>query len=335
MTVSVAGWLATGAAMGQPGRMQGPMWMPRATPSVGRLLSWHPQPVPVLPVLCLLGLLAYGWGVLRLSRQGHHWPVGRSVGWLAGLASIVLVTGTGVGGYGMRLFSVHMVQHMVLSMLSPVLLLLGAPVTLALRALPRSHGGQGGPRRVLLAVLHSRLVRVLTAPVVTLPLFLVSLYGLYYTPIFDWAMGGFWGHTLMLIHFVVVGLLLFWPILAIDPSPHTTSPVLRIVELFLTAPFHAFFGIAIMTSSSLVVAFFAHPPSSWRIGALADQRAGGAIAWGFSEVPTLLVVLVVAALWFRSSEREAKRFDRAAERDGDRARTEYNAWLADMAAHDR
>lgn len=311
------------------------MWMPTAAPTVARLLSWHPQPVPVLPVLCLLGLLGYGWGVQRLHRQGHRWPVRRSVGWLLGLLTIALVTGTGIGGYGMRLFSVHMVQHMVLSMLSPVLLLMGAPVTLALRALPRGGGGRGRTRRLFLALLHSRVVRVLSAPVVTLPLFLVSLYGLYYTPVFDWAMAGFWGHTLMLVHFVVVGLLLFWPILAIDPSPHHSRPVLRVVELFLTAPFHAFFGIAVMTSTSLIVGFFAAPPAGWHLDALADQRVGGAIAWGFSEVPTLLVVLAVMALWFRSSEREATRLDRAADRDGDRARVEYNAWLAGMAAREK
>lgn len=311
--------------------MSGPMWMPTAPPDLGRLFAWHPQPVPVLPLLCLLALVVYGVGVVRLRRNGVRWPIGRSLSWVVGLASVVLVTGTGIGGYGMELFSVHMAQHMVLSMFSPIPLLMGAPLTLALRALPTGPGRRGSTRRLLLRVLHGRTARVLTSPLVTVPLFLASLYGLYYTPLFDWAMSGFVGHTWMLIHFLVVGLLLFWPILAIDPSPHTSGPVIRILELFITAPFHAFFGIAVMSSTTLIAVVFAHPPMSWHLSALTDQHTGGAIAWGFSEAPTLFVILVVAVLWSRSSEREARRSDRKADRDGDRDRTAYNAWLASLA----
>jgi cytochrome c oxidase assembly factor CtaG len=308
--------------------MSGPMWMPMAPPDLARLFAWHPQPVPVLPLLCMLGLILYAAGVIRLHRNGVRWPAGRSISWVAGLASVVLVTGTGIGGYGMELFSVHMAQHMVLSMFSPIPLLMGAPLTLALRALPNGPGRRGLVRRTLLRTLHSRAARVLASPLLTVPLFLASLYGLYYTPLFDWGMGGFAGHTWMLIHFLGVGLLLFWPILAIDPSPHTSQPVIRILELFITAPFHAFFGIAVMSSTTLIAVVFAHPPAAWHVSALTDQHTGGAIAWGFSEAPTLLVVLAVAVLWARSSEREARRSDRRADRDGDRERTAYNEWLA-------
>lgn len=317
--------------MPMPGTMSGPMWMPSQPPDLTRLLAWHPQPVPVLPLLCLVLFGLYAWGVLRLHRRGAKWPVLRSISWVVGLLLVLEVTGTGVGGYGMILFSVHMVQHMVLSMVAPIPLLLGAPITLALRALPTGRGRRGRARRILLVLLHSRVVAVLSSPLVTVPLFLVSLYGLYYTPIFDWAMSSFGGHTWMLLHFLGVGLLLFWPILAVDPSPHPDSPVLRIIALFITAPFHAFFGIAVMTSTTVIDAYFAHPMTSWHIDALADQKVGGAIAWGFSEIPTLLVVLAVAVLWSRDSDREAKRLDRAADRDGDRARLAYNDYLATVA----
>lgn len=310
--------------------MSGPMWMPSLPPDLGRLVAWHPQPVPVLPLLCLLGAVLYGWGLWRLHRSGEHWPLGRTISFVVGLLLVVAVTATGVGGYGMALFSVHMFQHMVLSMLAPIPLLMGAPITLALRALPRGSGRRGAARRGLLAVLHSRVARVLSSPLVAVTLFLLSLYGLYFTPVFDWAMSSFAGHTLMLIHFVAVGLLLFWGILEIDPVPHPHRPTFRIVELFITAPFHAFFGIAFMTSKDEVAGYFANPMASWHVGALADQRVGGAIAWAFSEVPTLLVVLVVAVLWMRSSDREARRLDRRADRDGDLALTDYNAWLASL-----
>ena len=127
--------------------MTGPMWRPAVPPGALRLLAIHPQPLPVMPVLCVVLAAAYGCGVWRMHRRGHGWPPGRSVSWAAGLVSILAVTATGVGGYGMTLFSVHMAQHMVLSMLSPILLLMGAPVTLALRALP-AGGGTADPPRV-------------------------------------------------------------------------------------------------------------------------------------------------------------------------------------------
>jgi cytochrome c oxidase assembly factor CtaG len=310
------------------------MWMPSAAPDLLRLVRWHPQPIPVVPVLCLLLAAAYAWGVVHLRRSGHSWSPGRCVSWAAGLATILAVTATGVGGYSMELFSVHMAQHMVLSMLSPLLLVMAAPLTLALRALP-ARGGAAGLRRVLLVLLHSRAASALTAPALTLPLFIVSLYGLYFTPLFDAAMGSWFWHDWMLLHFVAVGLLLFWPILAIDPSPRTTSPVLRIIELFMAMPFHAFFGIAVMTSTTLLVRTFALPYPPWRTGALADQHLGGGIAWAFSEIPTLLVVAVILVRWSRSSDREARRLDRAASRDGDKALLAYNAWLARLAALDR
>ena len=313
--------------------MSGPMWKPAVPPDVLRLLAIHPQPLPVMPALCVVLAVAYGCGVWRMRRRGHGWPPGRSVSWALGLASILAVTATGVGGYGMTLFSVHMAQHMVLSMLSPILLLMGAPVTLALRALP-AGGRWGGPRRRLLRVLGSRPAGILTSPAVTLPLFIASLYGLYFTPLFDAAMSTWWGHSWMLLHFLVVGLLLFWPILAIDPSPHRTPPVIRILELFAAMPFHAFFAITVMMSTTLLVRSFAHVDPSWGATAMDDQRTAGGIAWGFSEVPTLLVLVAVVVQWSRSSDREARRQDRAARRDGDRELRAYNAWLGQLTAGD-
>ena len=311
--------------------MTGPGWMPMAPPTLERLLMWHPQPVPFFPLLCLLAAALYGLGVVRLARRGVHWPWPRVLAWGAGLATVLAVTATGVGGYGMQLFSVHMVQHMVLSMLSPILLLLGAPFTLALRALRPAARGRRGPREVLLAVLHSRVARVLAFPVTGLGLFVASLYGLYFTPIFDALMSTWWGHTAMLVHFLLVGLLFFWPLLGVDPTPRRTPYPLRIIELFTTAPFHAFFGIAMMMASGLVVSFFAHPPPGWGVEPLRDQNVGGGIAWAFSEVPTILVLLALVVQWSRSSDREARRRDRAADRDGDADLAAYNAYLQELA----
>ncbi|WP_407648874.1 cytochrome c oxidase assembly protein [Actinacidiphila epipremni] len=311
--------------------MSGPMWMPTAPPTPARLLAWHPQPLPVEPAVCALALLLYAVAVVRLHRRGDPWPAGRTLAWTAGVLSVAAVTCTGIGGYAMALFSVHMVQHMVLSMLSPILLLLGAPTTLALRALPAAARGRTGPRELLVRLLHSRFTRIVSSPLFTLPLFVASLYGLYFTPLFDRAMGSWPGHEWMLAHFLATGLLFFWPIMGIDPAPRRPAHLMRMLELFIGMPFHAFFGIALMMASSPLVGFFAHPPAGWHISALGDQGTGGGIAWAFSEVPTLLVLLALLVQWARSDSRAAARGDRQAERDDDAELAAYNAYLARLA----
>ena len=194
--------------------------------------------------------------------------------------SLFAVTGTWLNGYSMVLFSVHMTQHMVLSLVTPLLLLLGAPVTLALRTLPRGRGAAGAPRALLLDALHSRFARFVAHPLFTVPLFLASLYGVYFTPLFDALMRSPGGHQFMLAHFVVTGLLFFGPIVGQDPWPRTLSHPGRMLELFLPVPFHAFFGVAIMMADALIVRTFAHPPAGWGVDPLADQGVAGGIVVG-------------------------------------------------------
>lgn len=298
---------------------------PLAPPTLVNLL--RPAPSWFFLACCLLAAGLYLAGVLRLRRRGDAWPVARVAAWLVGLVTILLVTCTGIGSYGMAMFSVHMFQHMVLSMLSPILLLMAAPITLALRALKPSPS-RFGPREVIVAVLRSRVARVLTSPLVTLPLFIASLYGLYFTPIFDFLMGSPLGHGYMLVHFLVVGLAFFWPIMGTDPAPHRPPYVFRMLELFIGMPFHAFFGVAVMQSATLLTTSFAHPPLSWALNPLTDQHTGGGLAWAFSEGPALLVLAALFTQWYRDEDRAARRRDRAADRDGDQELAAYNAYLA-------
>jgi putative copper resistance protein D len=232
----------------------------------------------------------------------------------------------------MVMFSVHMVQHMVISMLSPIVLLLGAPITLALRALPVAGRGRKGPREVLLMLLHSRYMRIVTHPVFTIPLFIASLYGLYFTPLFDFLMGSKTGHIAMMVHFLAVGLVFFWPIMGVDPGPHRPGYVMRMLELFAGMPFHAFFGIALMMATEPMIGAYRNPPASLGIDALSDQNAAGGIAWAFSEIPSVVVLLALVFQWYRSDQRLAKRRDRAADRDGDQELAAYNAYLASLQA---
>ncbi|MEU4210919.1 cytochrome c oxidase assembly protein [Streptomyces sp. NPDC026206] len=298
--------------------------------TLGRGLQFSGEPFFVIG--CLLGLGLYGWAVVRLRRRGDAWPWSRVVAFVLGVLSVALVMCTKLNDYGMVMFSVHMVQHMVISMLSPILILLGAPVTLTLRALPAAGRGRKGPREWLVALLHSRYMRVITHPAFTIPLFIASLYALYFTPIFDFLMESRTGHIAMMVHFLAVGLVFFWPIMGVDPGPHRPGYVMRMLELFAGMPFHAFFGIALMMASEPMIGTYMHPPASLGIDALDDQKAGGGIAWAFSEIPSVLVLLALVYQWYRSEQRQARRSDRAADRNGDKELVAYNAYLASLNA---
>lgn len=299
--------------------------------TLGRGLGWSAD--PFFLVACLVGLGLYGWGVVRLVRRGDKWSAGRTVSFVVGVLTVLLMMCTRLNDYGMVMFSVHMVQHMVISMLTPILILLGAPITLALRALPvAARRGTKGPRELLLMFLHSRYMRIITHPAFTIPLFIASLYALYFSPIFDFLMGSRTGHTVMMCHFLAVGLVFFWPIMGVDPGPHRPGYLMRMLELFAGMPFHAFFGIALMMASTPMVDTYKNPPASLAIDALTDQNAAGGIAWAFSEIPSVLVLLALLYQWYGSEQRQARRTDRAADRDGDKELEAYNAYLASLNA---
>ena len=223
------------------------MWVPGEPPTPGRLFLPHLEAWSVLPVLSVLGLVLYLVAVVRLHRTGVAWPWWRTAAWVAGTVSLFAVTGTWFNGYSMVLFSVHMTQHMVLSMLTPLLLLVrGAGDAGAAHAAPRAGAWPGRPGRCCSTALHSRLARAVSSPAFTVPLFIASLYGIYFTPLFDALMSSPVGHQFMLAHFVVVGLLFFGPVLAQDPWPRQAGHVGRMLELLAPVPFHAFFGVAVM-----------------------------------------------------------------------------------------
>jgi cytochrome c oxidase assembly factor CtaG len=301
--------------------------------TLGRGLAFSGD--PFFLTLCVLLLVLYGWGVLRLGLRGDHWSAGRTASFVIGVLTVGVTMCTRLNDYGMVMFSAHMVQHMILSMLSPILLLLGAPVTLALRALPTAGKGRIGPRELLVKVLHSRFLQVVTHPAFTIPLFIASLYGLYFTPIFDDLMRSETGHIAMMTHFLLVGVVFFWPIMGVDPGPNRPGYVMRMLELFAGMPFHAFFGIALMMASQPMVKTFLHPPASLNVDPLNDQTLAGGIAWAFSEIPSVIVLVALLFQWYTSEQRLSRREDRAADRDGDAELVAYNAYLATLEARGR
>lgn len=319
--------------MGGGPPMTGPMWHPDLPPTLERLVALHPQPVPLFPIICVLMLAAYLLAVIRLRRRGIRWSLGRTIAFLSGVVVLWMITATGIEGYGMVLFSAHMFQHMLLTMVTPILLLLGAPITLTLRALP-SRGRGASLRHWVLTILHSRALAVLSSVPVRWFLLLSGLYGVYFTPAFDYLMGNVWGHYVMLAHFLITGLLFFAPLVAVDPVPGRAAPLMRILELFISVPFHAFFGVTLMSATTPVVTFFTHPPADWNVDVLADQNMAGGIAWVFTDVPTVVIIAIIFAQWFRSERRAEKRRDRRTSRH-DADLDAYNAYLKRMSKQDR
>jgi cytochrome c oxidase assembly factor CtaG len=306
--VIVISFLAATAAPGSPAAAE---VLPRLT--VGTLFTeWSLVPTSLVITVWAAGL--YLLGVITLRRRGDAWPVGRTLAFVVvGMGAFYLATSSGLAAYDTTLLSVHMVQHMVLSMLVPLALALGAPVTLALRTLPAT------PRRWLLAVLHSPVARVLSFPPLTFGLYIVSPWALYFSGWYRASLESTFVHEAMHVHLVMVGALFFWPLMGIDPVPGRVGYPFRILLTVMTLPFHAFLGVTIMGQSTLIGGDWyprlsEGPMGSWLPDPLADQNLAGGILWGSGDLIGLVFFAVLFTQWVRSSMKEAKREDRRLDR---------------------
>jgi cytochrome c oxidase assembly factor CtaG len=304
-------------------------------PTVARVLfDWRFD--LIFGTAAIVMAVLYLVGVRRLRRRGDAWPMGRTLAWMCGCAVLLFTTSSGVGRYMPAMFSMHMVAHMLLSMLVPILLVLGAPVTLALRALPAAGRGEPpGPREWLLAALHSRVSRFLTHPVVATVVFVVGFYGLYLGGVFDAAVTNHAAHVLMNVHFLLSGYLFYWVVIGVDPTPRQIPQLGKVAMVFASLPLHAFFGVVLMGMQTVLgEAFYRSLQLSWHTDLIGDQRLGGGIAWAAGEVPLVVVMIALLIQWRRSDQRTAKRLDRAADRDDDAELAAYNAMLAELARRD-
>ncbi|WP_321575296.1 cytochrome c oxidase assembly protein [Oerskovia douganii] len=322
---------------------------PIALPTPAELVTGHPLPPEpdlgrwfsewrwdLLPAFaCVAALVVYLRWVRRLARRGDKWPLGRTVSWCAGILVLFWVTNGGPAVYGHVLFSAHMVQHMVLAMVVPIFLVLAAPVTLLLRAVPVRKDGSRGPREWVLALVTSRWGQFFANPIVAAINFAGSMIVFYYTPAFELAMTTYVGHLVMLLHFTLAGYLFANALVGIDPGPRRPGWPQRLLLLLVTMAFHAFFGVSLTTGTQLLVPeWFGLMGHDWGISAIADQQRGGGVAWGIGELPTLSLAIVVAVMWARSDEKDARRRDRRVDKDGDVEMDEYNRMLAKMAEQD-
>jgi cytochrome c oxidase assembly factor CtaG len=300
----------------------------------GRLFTmWNFDLLWVLA--CGFAIFFYLAGVWRMRKRGDAWPIHRTVFWILGIVLLFYITSGGVNVYEKYLFSTHMLAHMVLTMMVPLLLVPGAPVTLALRSIrKRTDGSRGGREWILLAV-HSRFANVISNPVVAAVLFAGSLWAFYYTPLFRWATTDHIGHEWMIVHFLITGYLFVQSLIGIDPVKYRLPYAFRLLLLLGTMAFHAFFGLSIMQSTGLLLAdWFGSMGRTWGDSPLVDQQTGGGIAWSVGEIPTVILAIVVAIQWSRSDDRETKRRDRNADRTGEAELNAYNERLQKLASRD-
>ena len=342
-TIFVGSWLSTinppeREIISSPGLLVTGIEMPEP-PTFSRVLLAYDADGLMLGLL-IFAVAIYIKGVIILSRRGDKWPVGRTIAFALGISAIDFATSGGLGVYSRFAFSNHMLSHMVLGMIAPIGIVLGAPITLAFRTLPIGRNEQErGIRGSFIALLHSKLSKIYTHPVVALAIFNGSLFALYFTPLFGNLMQGHSGHFFMSIHFLLSGILFFQVLIGVDPMPRKVLHMVKVIIIFAAMSIHAFFSISVMSASTLLDnGYFALLERPWATDLLADQRAGGAIGWAMGEIPILLALLATFIQWTRQDKKEAARIDRAADRAAAMGEKDdlalYNQYLAELNRRD-
>jgi putative membrane protein len=246
----------------------------------------------------------YLWAVRRIDAAHPASPVPRDrpAFFLLGLAAIAVALQSGIERYDTTLFSVHMVQHVILIFLAAPAIVLAAPITLLLRvATPEVR------RRRILPVLHSHVVRFLGHPLVAWLLFTAVMWGTHFSPLFDAALENPWLHDLEHVLYLASSMLFWWPIVGRDPSPWRLGHPARLLFMVMQMPFNSFLGVAILFSGTVLYPHYATTGRLWGPTPLEDQQAAGAIMWGLGDAGFLLALLLATAAWMRHDEAVSRR----------------------------
>jgi putative copper resistance protein D len=272
------------------------------------LLAWRLEPL----VLLGLATATIGWAILsrRVAARhpGHPHPAWRSAAFLGGLAVLAVALTSPIEAYEGELFSVHMLQHMLLELVAAPLLLLGAPATLALRAASPSVRGR------LLAILHSRVVSVLSFPLLAWILFAAVNWGWHFSSLYDQALETPWLHDIQHLTFLGAALLFWWPVVGADPSRWRLPHPARLFYLFLAMPQNSFLGIALMSAPTALYPHYLTNLRQWGPTPMVDQNVGGMLMWVGGDVVFLLAMGLVVAAWVRAEDRRTARADEREDR---------------------
>lgn len=298
------------------------------------------QPDALTLALIILAALLYLKGIRILGKRGDKWPLGRTASFLIGLIIVNYAVNGAIGVYSHFGFSYHMIEHMILGMIAPIALVLGAPITLALRTLPTGRNSEEeGPRNILIRFLHSKYAKFMTNPVVALMIFDGSLFVLYFTGLFGTLMGSHLGHLFMNVHFLLAGALFFHVIVGVDPNPNRPPNIVRMVILFAAMSIHAFFSIALMSATTLLDGgYYNSIGNPMKLNLLENQYSGGSIGWAMGEFPILIALTAAFIQWMREDRKETERIDRKAARASAMGESDdlakYNQYLAELSRKD-
>src|SRR5699024_7062211 len=213
---------------------------------------WRPNLFFLILAVAAVG--GYLYGVRRLARRGDAWPIGRTIAWCLGWVIAVVITSSGFGKYSAPDFATHMIVHMTLNML--------VPVFLALRAARPKREELAGLHTWITWLLNWRVLRWVYNPLFVFAFFIISYYGLYLSAMFGKLMPFHWGHQLMNTHFLIVGVMFYSLVIGVDPTPRQLPHIGKLGYIVAAMPFHAFFGIVLMTSRHIIVEdFYGRLPS--------------------------------------------------------------------------
>ena len=268
---------------------------------LGALTTWTLEPLPWIGTI--LAGAAYLIAARKVNATGPRVPIRtwRTAAWLAGLAAILIALGSAVDAYAEDFLSVHMVQHLLLTMVAPPLLALGAPITLLLRVASPS-----ARRRLILPILHSRFVRVIASPFIGWTLFTVAMFATHFSGLYNAALESPTLHDAEHLVYLITGALFWWPVVAADPIPHRLGYGERVVYVILQMPVNAAVGLAIYFAPAVLYPHYASLTRTWGPTALVDQQIGGGLMWGVGDVLLLMVVPLIVAAWMRADARRAQ-----------------------------
>lgn len=320
---SAAGWLALAPIATAHGSAAPAPELP------GVLLAWSFDPTVVVPVV--LAAAGYLWAVRSVDRAhpGNPVPTIRSVCWLLGLGAILVALQSPIERYDTTLFSLHMVQHILLTLIAAPLLALGAPITLLLRfARPETR------KRLILPVLHSLPVRIVTFPIVTWLLFALAMWGTHFSPIFNASLEEPAVHQLEHVLYLVTACLFWWPVVALDPHPWRMGEPARIVYTFLQMPQNSFLGLAILSATAPLYAHYATLARDWGPSVLEDQAMAGAAMWVVGDLVFVAAILGTVVRWMHREERQTRAIEAREDRDRAAIR-EREVRLAERLARER
>jgi putative membrane protein len=303
LVVALAFVVGAPVALGHAFDPQPPSWP-------GTLFAWSFDPTVVFPLVLAAALYLQAVASVDRAHPATRVPRRRIAAFLAGLLAIEIALQSPIEHYDTTLFSVHMVQHMLLMLVAAPLLALGAPITLLLRAVrPQAR------TRFVLPILHSRIVRVVSFPVVTWLLFAGVLWGAHFSPLFDLALTDPLVHQVEHAAFLAAALLFWWPVVGLDPSPWRMPHPVRALYTFLQMPQNTFLSLAIFSAPEPLYRHYVTLGRTWGPSPLADQQAAGALMWVVGDMMFVMAVVLVVAAWMRAEDRNAAAVDARVERE--------------------